>query len=147
MNLYQEVAHVPLFVHDPRRPATGLRIDRLTQAIDLCPTFLDLHGVKAGGSIEGVSLLGDVRRALNTEGKSASSNDRPGFHASSQPDDRVTEIKRRCQQRREDLIKQFESELTKVGGCFHRATTAESAFQVVEQIVADREARTRSALR
>ena len=63
MNLYQEIAHVPLFVHDPRRPAhAGERVPRLTQAIDLCPTFLDLHGVTRAPDIEGFSLLGDNAR-------------------------------------------------------------------------------------
>jgi L-lactate dehydrogenase complex protein LldG len=105
-----------------------------------CAHLREEYAVNAISARE--AMLGDVRRALNREGKLASSNDRPGIHASSEPDDRVTEIKRRCQQRREDLIKQFESELTKVGGCFHRATTAQSAFQVVERIVSDRKAKT-----
>ena len=87
-------------------------------------------------------MLDDIRRALNMEGRSASSNDQPGIYASSQPDDLVTEIKRQCQQRRDELIEQFESELIMVGGRFHRATTAESAFQFVEQIVTDRQAKT-----
>lgn len=88
------------------------------------------------------AMLDDIRRALNRDGKSASPNTRPGIYASSQPDHLVAEIKRHCQQRRDELIKQFESELTKVGGRFHRATTAESAFQFVEQIVSDRQAKT-----
>ncbi len=57
MNLYQEVAHIPLFVHDPRRPAAGERVARLTQSVDLAPTFLDLFGVAPAPGIEGVSLL------------------------------------------------------------------------------------------
>ena len=45
MNLYEEIAHIPLFVHDPRTPAAGTRSARLTQSIDLAPTLLDLFGV------------------------------------------------------------------------------------------------------
>lgn len=62
MNLYQEVAHIPLFVFDPRRPANGARIARLTQSVDLAPTFLDLFGVEPAAGIEGVSLLRPVER-------------------------------------------------------------------------------------
>ena len=58
MNLYQEIAHIPLFVHDPRQQQrSGERISRLTQSTDLCPTFLDLHGVARARDIEGLSLL------------------------------------------------------------------------------------------
>jgi len=87
-------------------------------------------------------MLDDIRRALNREGKPTFSNDQPGTYASSQPEDLVTEIKRDCHQRRDELITQFESELIKVGARFHRAPTAESAFQVVAQIASDRQART-----
>ncbi len=88
------------------------------------------------------AMLDDIRRALNREGKSASLNHQPRIYASAQPDELVIEIKRRCLQKREELINQFESELTKVGGHFHRAKTEESAFQFVEQIVRDRQAKT-----
>lgn len=58
MNLYQEIAHIPLFVHDPRDPDHGgERVARITQSVDLCPTFLDLHGVRGTRDIEGVSVL------------------------------------------------------------------------------------------
>jgi arylsulfatase A-like enzyme len=58
MNLYQEIAHIPLFVHDPRQPNRGgEHIARLTQSTDLCPTFLDLYGAPRAPDIEGVSLL------------------------------------------------------------------------------------------
>ena len=63
MNLYQEIAHIPLFVHDPRQPGRGgERIRRLTQSTDLCPTFLDLHGVKRAPDIEGISALDEHAR-------------------------------------------------------------------------------------
>ncbi len=57
MNLYAEIAHIPLFVHDPRRPQPAARRDTLTQTMDLAPTFLDLFGVAAPAEMEGLSLL------------------------------------------------------------------------------------------
>ncbi len=57
MNLYQEVAHIPLFAHDPRHPAGGTRSARLTQTIDLAPSFLDLFGVAAPAEMQGHSLF------------------------------------------------------------------------------------------
>lgn len=58
MNLYEEIVHIPLFVHDPRRPAAaGARRAALTQTIDLAPTFLDLFGVAPAPEMEGRSLL------------------------------------------------------------------------------------------
>jgi len=57
MNLYEEVAHIPLFLHDPRRPdLAGTRSAALTQSIDLAPTFLDLFGAQVPPENEGFSL-------------------------------------------------------------------------------------------
>ena len=57
MNLYQEVAHIPLLVHDPRAPATpGASCAALTTTMDLCPTFLDLFGVAPTPLMEGLPL-------------------------------------------------------------------------------------------
>jgi hypothetical protein len=57
MNLYEEVAHIPLFLHDPRNPdRAGRRSAALTQSIDLAPTFLDLFGVEPPAETEGLSL-------------------------------------------------------------------------------------------
>lgn len=43
---YQELANIPLMVHDPRRPElAGTRSDKLTQTPDLMPTILDLYDV------------------------------------------------------------------------------------------------------
>ena len=52
MNMYEEIVHIPLFVHDPRAPQAG-RSGRLTQSIDLAPTFLDLFGVTPPPETEG----------------------------------------------------------------------------------------------
>jgi arylsulfatase A-like enzyme len=58
MNLYEEVAHIPLFVHDPRNSGLGgTRSAALTQSIDLAPTLLDLFGVTPPAENEGFSLL------------------------------------------------------------------------------------------
>ena len=57
MNVYQEVAHVPLFVHDPRAPAApGESCAALTQTHDLAATFLDLFGVVPGPLVDGIPL-------------------------------------------------------------------------------------------
>ena len=57
MPFYNEIAHIPLFVHDPRRPAGGTRVAALTQTMDLMPTLLDLHGVAPGPWVRGASVL------------------------------------------------------------------------------------------
>ncbi len=57
MNLYQEVAHIPLLVHDPRAPArSGESCAALTQAMDMAATFLELFGVAPTPGMEGIPL-------------------------------------------------------------------------------------------
>jgi hypothetical protein len=61
------VAHIPLFVHDPRAPdRAGTRTERLTQSIDLAPTILDLYGLAPPPENEAVSMLAEAapREAL-----------------------------------------------------------------------------------
>ena len=67
MNMYEEIARIPLFVCDPRQPEkAGTRSSSLTQSIDLAPTFLDLFGAEPAPEMEGYSLLsmtaGEKRR-------------------------------------------------------------------------------------
>lgn len=67
MNMYEEIVHIPLFVHDPRAPhLDGTRSSSLTQSIDLGRTFLDLYGMAPPPEMEGYSLLsmrkGEPRR-------------------------------------------------------------------------------------
>ncbi len=67
MNMYEEIVHIPLFIHDPRAPElAGTRTSSLTQTIDIAPTFLDLFGAAPEPDMEGFSLLGmrkgEVRR-------------------------------------------------------------------------------------
>jgi arylsulfatase A-like enzyme len=55
---YQELASIPLIVHDPRMPErAGARIRHLTQTHDLMPTLLDLFGVRPPGEVLGRSVL------------------------------------------------------------------------------------------
>ena len=57
MNLYREVEHIPLLVHDPRVPARpGESCAALTQTIDLAATFLDLFNVAPTPNMEGIPL-------------------------------------------------------------------------------------------
>ena len=57
MNLYQEVAHIPLFVHDPRAPAMpGEASAALSQTMDLAATLLDLFGAPLPPALEGLPL-------------------------------------------------------------------------------------------
>jgi arylsulfatase A-like enzyme len=68
MNMYEEIVHIPLFIHDPRHDARAARRQSLTQTIDLAPTFLDLFGQGPAPEMQGRSLLpllsedGAVRR-------------------------------------------------------------------------------------
>src|SRR5580698_8492361 len=61
MNLYEEIVHIPLFVHDPGNPRPGERSTVLTQSIDLAPTFLDLFGLPSAVEMEGHSVLAAAR--------------------------------------------------------------------------------------
>jgi hypothetical protein len=54
--MYQEIAHLPAFVHDPRNPGAG-RAAQLTQAIDIAPTVLDLWGIPPAAEMQGMSML------------------------------------------------------------------------------------------
>lgn len=58
MPCYQEVAHIPLFIHTPAQAAAaGARRTSLTQTIDLMPTILDLYGLSPPAEVMGRSLL------------------------------------------------------------------------------------------
>jgi arylsulfatase A-like enzyme len=61
MPVYEEVAHIPLFMHHPDIPGAGTRRQALTQTIDLMPTILDLHGVVSPAETQGHSLLPVLR--------------------------------------------------------------------------------------
>ncbi len=58
MPCYDEVAHIPLFVHHPDfRGQAGTRRQGLTQTVDLMPTFLEMHGMAPPPEVTGVSLM------------------------------------------------------------------------------------------
>ena len=57
MNIYEEIARIPLFVHDPRRSRPGTRVAGLTQTPDLAATVLDLHDCPAPPNLASRSIL------------------------------------------------------------------------------------------
>lgn len=58
MHVYQEIAHIPLFIHHPACASlAGTRCGRLTQTMDLMPTFLDASDILVPNSVAGCSLL------------------------------------------------------------------------------------------
>lgn len=59
---YQELIHLPFFIHDPRCPEQdGTRRDQLAQTIDVPVTLADFFGAPALKHAQGVSLLPVVR--------------------------------------------------------------------------------------
>lgn len=57
---YNEVAHTPLFIWDPRSRCAGQRRSSLVQTIDLAPTVLDYFGLTPTPDMEGVPLADTV---------------------------------------------------------------------------------------
>ena len=57
---YNEVAHIPLFIWDPRSRVAGERRDALVQTIDLAPTILDAFKVDIPPDMQGVPLAQTV---------------------------------------------------------------------------------------
>lgn len=53
---YNEVAHIPLFIWDPRAGAKGERRGSLVQTIDLAPTLLEFFGVDIPRDMQGKCL-------------------------------------------------------------------------------------------
>ncbi len=53
---YNEVAHIPLFIWDPRSRKSGVRNESLVQTIDLPATLLDYFGVPLPSDMHGVPL-------------------------------------------------------------------------------------------
>ena len=59
---YNEIAHAPLFIWDPRCGRKGERRSGLVQTIDLPVTLLDFFGVDIPQDMQGVSLQGMIAR-------------------------------------------------------------------------------------
>jgi lipoteichoic acid synthase len=56
--IYQEGLKVPLIIHEPGRFQDGMRVETLTDQVDILPTLFDLLGYKVtGGAYLGRSLL------------------------------------------------------------------------------------------
>ena len=65
MPCYNEVAHIPLFVHHPDLQAQrGTHRSELTQTIDIMPTILDIAGTAVPPGVMGQSLLKMLREGL-----------------------------------------------------------------------------------
>lgn len=62
MPFYNEIAHIPLFIWDPRYKKKGERRNSLVQTIDLCPTLLEYFGVKVPEDVMGKSLTQVISR-------------------------------------------------------------------------------------
>ena len=60
MPFYDEVAHTPLFIWDPRCGAAGERRDALVQTIDLAPTLLEFFDIDRPADMQGLPLAGTV---------------------------------------------------------------------------------------
>jgi arylsulfatase A-like enzyme len=56
MPFYNEVAHTPLFIWDPRVGCAGQRRSALVQTIDLAPTLLEYFGVERPKDMQGQPL-------------------------------------------------------------------------------------------
>ena len=56
MPFYNEIAHIPLFVWDPRSGCRNERRQSLVQTIDLAPTLLEYFGIGIPPDMQGVSL-------------------------------------------------------------------------------------------
>lgn len=56
MPYYNEIAHTPLFIWDPRTKIAGQRRNALVQTIDLCPTLLSFFNTPIPETVRGVDL-------------------------------------------------------------------------------------------
>lgn len=59
---YEEVAHIPLFVWDPRYGNAGQRRKALVQTVDLAPTLLDAFDLPPTERMQGVPLQNVLQR-------------------------------------------------------------------------------------
>lgn len=56
MPYYNEIAHIPFFIWDPRLGLKGERCSQIAQTIDIAPTILDFFGIEAPKDMQGKSL-------------------------------------------------------------------------------------------
>lgn len=57
MHVYNEIAHIPLFIHMPQGQGAGTEINALTQNMDIMPTLCDFFDLETPESVKGKSLL------------------------------------------------------------------------------------------
>ena len=62
MPVYQEIAHTPLFIYDPRSKACKETRKSLTQTIDLPATILDFFGIELPADMQGKPLRSVIER-------------------------------------------------------------------------------------
>jgi arylsulfatase A-like enzyme len=55
-SLWEQGAHVPLIIYDPRAKGNGTVSPRIVQAVDLYPTLVDLCSLPPAPGLEGLSL-------------------------------------------------------------------------------------------
>jgi arylsulfatase A-like enzyme len=61
INFYEEVSHIPLFIHDPRvRKSDNTRCSNLVQTVDIAPTLLDFFGANIPKDMGGKSLKNTI---------------------------------------------------------------------------------------
>lgn len=61
MPLYEEVAHIPLYIYDPRNPIGGECRNALVQTMDLAPTLLEYFNMEIPIGMEGKPLCGVMK--------------------------------------------------------------------------------------
>jgi hypothetical protein len=62
MPFYNEVAHIPLFIWDPRTGKVGERRTSLVQTIDLAPTLLDFFNLPSTPDMRGMILSDTLKQ-------------------------------------------------------------------------------------
>jgi arylsulfatase A-like enzyme len=63
---YNEVAHLPLFIWDPRSKRKNARCENFVQTIDIGPTLLEFFGVEIPKDMQGVPLRSAIADQGNT---------------------------------------------------------------------------------
>lgn len=59
--LFEESLHAPLIIRSPGRIKSGLRTDAVVESADIFPTLCELAGVPLPGSLQGQSLLPQIK--------------------------------------------------------------------------------------
>ncbi|WP_319468480.1 sulfatase [uncultured Trichococcus sp.] len=66
--MYEEIVHLPFFIHLPEYEGARIRTDNIAQTIDIAPTLLDYFGLDIPENMEGHSILRLIKEnAINHE--------------------------------------------------------------------------------